>query len=207
MSVSNLIRWAGPANMVSGLLVALGFVLHPPDEVATVSTAMWMVAHVLLVLSLVIGVLGLFGLYARQPQESGMLGLVGFLLIFMGMASFLGITYYEAFINPAVAASDPAFVESQMAGVLPGPLMVILPLSGVSFSLGWLLFGLGLLRAGILPRWAIILTIIGGIAFGLGPVFSLIVAKITAVVFGAGVIWLGYALWTEAGQVNRPGKV
>jgi hypothetical protein len=200
MSASNLIRWAGPANIVGGLLVALGFVLHPPEEAAAVSTGMWVVSHTLLVLSLVIGILGLIGLYARQIQETGALGLIGFLLIFLSMTSFLGITYFEAFINPAVAASDPAFVESQMAGVLPGPLMVILPVSGLCFGLGWLLFGLGLIRAGILPRWAAIVTIIGAIPFGLGPLFPAIVGVIAAVVFGAGAIWLGYALWAEAGE-------
>lgn len=92
-----------------------------------------------------------------------------------------------------------------MAGVLPGPLMIILPVSGIFFSLGWLLWGIGLVQANILPRWAAIVTITGAIPFGLGPLFPPMVGVIFAVVFGAGVIWLGYALWSEAGQkITQP---
>jgi hypothetical protein len=204
MLSSNLIRWAGLANIVGGLLVALGFILHPPEEAAAVSTSMWAISHLILVISTIFGMLGVFGLYARQSEETKLLGLTGFILVFVGTALFLGITYYAAFIEPVLAAKAPEFVESSFSGRPIGALAVVLPLMGLLFSLGWLLLGIGTIRTNILPRWAAILTIIGSVPFGLVPLF--IVTKIAAVVFGLGIIWLGYALWSEKRAMTTPAK-
>ncbi len=206
MSSSNLIRWSGLANVVGGLLVGLGFILHPPEEAASVSTGLWTIAHALLLASLLFGILGLFGLYASQSIQTRTLGLIGFILIFIGMASFLGITYFETFINPVLVGKAPEFVESQFAGELPGALAVVLPLSGMLFSLGWLLFGIATIQANILPRWAAILAIVGGVPFGVDPVLPEIVGTIAAVVFGLGAIWLGYALWSGAAEKTTQPK-
>jgi len=63
--------------------------------------------------------------------------------------------------------------------------------------LGPLLFGIATLRAGILSRWA------AGV-FGFGSVSSLAFALIppaleplATVPVGIGLVWLGYALWSE----------
>jgi hypothetical protein len=58
-------------------------------------------------------------------------------------------------------------------------------------------FGVAIIRAGILPKWAAGLAIIGSVPVGLTPVVPLLVAKTGAVVFGLGYVWLGYALWSE----------
>jgi hypothetical protein len=80
---STLIRWAGLTGIGSGLLVGLGFILHPPNEAAAVSTSLWSIAQALLVLSLLCGIPALFGLYARQSEATKLLGLIGFVLIFL----------------------------------------------------------------------------------------------------------------------------
>ena len=201
MSGSNLIRWAGLANVVSGVLIALGFILHPPavvGEVAAVSSSLWAIAHLLLLVSLMLGILGLFGLYARQVEETGVLGLIGFILVFISTASFVGIAYFEAFIDPLLAVEAPEFVEARFAGEISrGAFDVIVLLTGLLLILGWLLFGIGIIRAGILPRWAAVLALIGAVPIGLLPLLPFIIVKIGAVVFGLGLVWLGYALWSE----------
>lgn len=85
-----------------------------------------------------------------------------------------------------------------MTGGLGGPLSTLIPLNGLAFSLGWLLFGIATARAGVLPRWAAILAVIGGVPFGVAPgLVPALVGKFAAIVFGLGVIGLGYALWSE----------
>ena len=199
MSGSNLIRWAGLSLLVSGVLVALGFILHPPEEVAAVSSSLWAIAHLLVLVSFWLGMLSLFGLYARQVAETGVLGLIGFILVFITMASLTGIIYFEAFIDPVLAVEAPEFVEARFAGEISrGAFDVIVLLTGLLLILGWLLFGIGIIRAGILPRWAAVLALIGAVPIGLLPLLpSFIIVKIFAVVFGLGLAWLGYALWSE----------
>ena len=51
--------------------------------------------------------LALTGLYARQVPESGNLGLVGYLVAFLGTMLVAGNWWYEAFIGPALREQAP----------------------------------------------------------------------------------------------------
>lgn len=198
MSGSNFIRWTGLSLLVSGVLVALGTILHPPGEFADFDWSLSTIAHSLVLVSLWLVILGLFGLYARQVEETGVLGLIGFILVFITTASFAGLIYFEAFIQPVLAVEAPEFVEGVFAGEsYGGALDVILPPTGLLLILGWLLFGIGIIRAGILPRWAAVLALIGAVPLGIAPLLPLIIVKIGGVVVGLGLVWLGYALWSE----------
>ncbi|MDP8950462.1 MAG: hypothetical protein M3N00_09560, partial [Actinomycetota bacterium] len=59
--------------------------------------------------------------------------------------------------------------------------------SYVLAALGWLLFGVATLRAGVYPRWAAIVLIVGAVLLGL-PVPGL------EIVLAVAVSWLGFAL-------------
>lgn len=199
MSSSVLYRWAGYALIIGAILLVVGEWMHPANAAANVTTGAWATSHDLLLLALLFGIAGLFGLYARQAKETKGLGFIGFLLIFIAMTLLVGIVYFEAFINPVLAKEAPAFVEKVFAGQVGGPVMTVLPLTGFAFSLGWLLFGWATARAGVLPRTAAWLAVVGGFVFGLEPLFESVpyVAKLAALVFGVGTLWLGYALTAE----------
>ena len=78
-----------------------------------------------------------------------------------------------------------------------GALASLWSLTDVLFLLGGLAFGVATLRAGSLSRWAAGL-FTAGIASA--PVFGLLppaLEPLVAVPIGAGLAWLGYALWSE----------
>jgi hypothetical protein len=81
-----------------------------------------------------------------------------------------------------------------MLGGQMSPLNTILPLTGLAFVVGWLLFGIATARAGVYPRTAAILALVGGIPVGLTPLVPQAIAKIGAIVFGIGIAWLSNAL-------------
>jgi len=124
--------------------------------------------------------LGLVGLYVRQSEVAGILGLIGFLVAFLGMVlvSALGVEGVEG----------------------------VAPLA----SLGWALFGVASLRAGIYPRVAAVLLIISAVFSGMFSllIVALIVGPSSILVYvgvGAGIVlnaviaWLGYALFLRRG--------
>jgi len=197
MSSSSLIRWGGLLSVVAGVLAAVGTILLPAEDAVVVSGSLSANAHVLLVASLLFVILALFALYARQVKETGVLGMIGFLAAFTGSGLLFGFTYVEAFIFPVFATEAPEALETVFAVPPSGALAAVLPLTGLLFALGWLLFGIAIIRAGILPRWGAVLAIIGAVPLGLAPLFPPIVTNIAAVVFGLGLIWLGNALWSE----------
>ena len=83
-----------------------------------------------------------------------------------------------------------------IAAVRPSPKS---PLSTAAcFILGFLLFGIMLLRVAALPRAGAVLLTLGAPLLGLGPLsLPLILPQAGSVLFGAGQIWLGVALYKK----------
>jgi len=200
MSASKVTRWAGLSAVVAGVLLVVTQIIHPERDPSSVATSSWAIAHSLELGVGVFGLLGISGLYARQVEEAGLLGLVGFLMFFVALAIFANLAFFEAFILPLLATEAPQFTAGFLglfAGGALGALGPILLLAGLLFSFGGLLFGIAILRAGILPRWAAIVLIIGVVGALVGPLLGEVVGRITVVTVGLGLAWLGYALWSE----------
>ena len=145
------------------------------------------------------------GLYARQVEESGWLGLVGFLLFTVWMTLSSGFSFVEAFILPGLATVSPAFIAGWMGMFIGAPSAVdlgILPMlwniSGPIYILGPVLFGIATFRARVLPRWAGALLALNAV---LVPVGALVPfeyqLKMIMLPMGLALAWLGYALWAE----------
>jgi hypothetical protein len=74
-------------------------------------------------------------------------------------------------------------------------------LTYVLTSLGWLLFGVATLRAGVYSRAAAILLIIGAL-------ISFIPLPLTEVILAVAIAWLGFDLITERGvSDDQPARV
>lgn len=196
---SDFVRWSGLAAMVGGALSIFGEILNlfayssrePLSEIVT--TAPYIVESLLFLLGAVLVLFSLFGLHNRQSQAAGSLGVVGFLVAFLGSALWLAIHWTFTFIAPYVAGEAPEVVD--------GGVPLALPLSGLIFSLGWLLFGLAALRARVYPRVAAILLMVGAI-------LGFIPLPLSTVPLFVAVAWLGYALFTgKDASAAQPSRV
>lgn len=199
MSYSSLLRWSGLAALVGGGLLAilsiLEFILFggQPGSAAVMSGA-WIVVEVSWILAAVLIILGLAGLYGRQAERAGSLGLIGFLLAVTGTVMASGVDWSAAFVGPWLARiGSPEILDAEPSGSMLAGFL----LSYGLWVLGWLLFGLASLRAGVLPRGPALLLIVGAVlAFAMG----VLEIPFELVVFGAAVAWMGYALWSGAGE-------
>lgn len=195
MSFLALMRWCGLAALVGGVLIVFGDVVGLTlggDFAEAATTGSFVVQQLLLLLGTVLVLFGLFGLYVSQSEAAGALGIVGFLLAFLGTALVAGISWSQAFITPFVATAAPELLEVENFAF---------PLTFLIFAVGWVLFGVATLRTGIYPRAAAIVLIIGAVLLFVG--FLLPAA---AFVFGIGVAWLGFHLFAEKGadEVQPP---
>jgi hypothetical protein len=203
-TASKLIRWAGLSAMVAGMFYVLVGLFHPPNVLSSVTTTQWAIVHVLAIAMCFFGILGMVGLYAKQAEKSGWLGLAGFLLFSLWFAFILGFSFVETFILPSLATEAPKVVDgflgmftSTASEINFGILPTIWTLTAPLYMLGGLLFGIATFRAGILPRWAGGLFVIGT---ALAPVAALLPLEHqpkVAVPVGIALAWLGYALWSE----------
>jgi hypothetical protein len=72
-TAANLIRWAGLAAMLSGILFIVIQTIHPLDVLSSVTTTQWAIAHYVGIAMCFFGLLGMAGLYARQVEAAGWL--------------------------------------------------------------------------------------------------------------------------------------
>ena len=199
MSTAKLIRWSGLISILAGVLYALGAILHPAGEdIAAYASPNWVPAHQVYWTAAMLMLFGLVGLYARQVEETGWLGLVGFVLAFIGTVLVDSIFLMASTVIHSVALQAPALFDQAAAPPTFGVLVVVL-----GYILGYILFGIATMRAGVLPRWSGLLLIIGSAMFMISEAVSLsvslshLIVTIGDVIFGAGFIWMGFALWSE----------
>ncbi len=205
ITTSSLIRWAGLSAMVAGIIyVVVVGMFHQANIVSSVTTTQWAIVHALATAMCFFFLLGITGLYARQVKEAGWLGLAGFLLYSLSWVLTVPFTFAEVTILPLLATEAPTLAEgfigsfnSSAGDTNFGVLANIWTLTGTLYILGGLLFGIATFRAGILPRLAAGLLVVGSV---LSPVAALLPPEHepkVAVPVGIALAWLGYALWSE----------
>ena len=149
-SSSDLIRWGGLAALVGGVLFVVGDLLGltlGADFAQAAASGTFVLQQLVFLLGTVLVLFGLFGLYVSQSEAAGILGLFGFLVALLGMALLSGFSWAQAFVVPLIATQSPALLETEPLGSI---------LSFVTFTVGWLVFGIATLRAGVYPRAAAI---------------------------------------------------
>jgi hypothetical protein len=186
--------------------------MHPAGAgLAAYHNPNWVPAHLLGWVSVMLMQLGLVGLYGRQVEEMAWLGLVGFVLAFIGTAFAGAIQFLESTVLPLVAAqASTIFVQART----PPPYAV--PLLALGFGLGYVLFGIATMRAGVLPRWSGLLLSIGVFLFIFAEVIreALHLSGVVPYVIGTSgqgvmalsLVWMGYALWREKREPVRRGS-
>lgn len=208
MLLSKLTRWAGLALLLAGVLIAVPVVLHP-DETADPSallTNSWLIIHSIFIVGNVLSILGLMGLYARHAQALGRIGLMGFILITMGSALFVGVLMIDSYVVPALAADIKTRPLLDEAGLLfGGPLGLVFMISGLIFSLGAILTGLTIMRTSVMPRWAG-LFLLGGPLLAFTPPLPHLAGVVGGALMGISFVGLGYALWSGLPEPTRQFK-
>ncbi len=200
VTTSKLIRWAGLSALAAGIIFAGIQPLHPP-----VNTSAFIIITFFKIAMPIFGLLGIIGLYARQVEETGWLGLAGYLLLTIYYAVQMYISFLESTILPLLTTVAPTFVESALglaSGTSPtmnlGSLTTVYSLVSILYLFGLLLFGIAMFRARILPRWAAALLALSGPLAGI--MFTLLphqLDRLTSIPMGIAMVWLGYALFSE----------
>ncbi len=199
-----LIRWSGLAALLAGTIYAGIQPIHPPDFLPSVTTTAWAIIMPIKLLMCLLFLLGFTGIYARQIEETGRLGLIGYLMLGLSWALQTAFIFTEAFILPVLATSTPKYVESLLGLVngFPGEMNIgalpaIYGLVGVTYILGGLLFGIATFNARVLPRWTGGLLVIANI---LTPAVALLphtIQRYAAIPVGIAMIGMGLSLFSN----------
>ena len=194
----NTVRWGGLAAMLGGALLVVSALLIASmprgcigDECAARPMRDTGTVGALLMLALLLVVIGMAGLVirARNAGRFGVLGKTGATVGAVGVALPVIGSLIQGILYDGDYPLMPYFV-------IPGVLALVV---------GFVLLGIAVLRARVLPRWAAVLLVVGSLAMlGFNDQNA---QALMAVPFGVAWMAVGYVLWSDregtAGQAVR----
>jgi hypothetical protein len=200
------LRLSGLSCILGGLFIAAFVLTHPWGQfvgAGIARTAQWRTAHSFHFIGAVFALAGLIGIYTAVRGKLGGLGIAGFIISFIGNGLFLGTGMITAFIWPMLADHAPATVEpgGPIFGVPTSALAFVL--TAATIAVGYVLFGISLLRAGTFPAAAVVALVAGAILGNVPPYpFSPMPwagLVLGGVLYGGALAWLGAILWRKGG--------
>jgi hypothetical protein len=202
--LSRFVRMGAWAAIVSGLALVVSLLMEwlvvPHERLGSeaVLTSSYQVSSGLRLLGIVLLLWALIGIYGRQSRAAGTFGLWAFVVVFLGAALVAGNTWAEVFVWPTLAQVAPGMVPGGFTTEASSYMAAGLTLSFPLFGIGMILFGVATFRAGVYPRWAAVLLIIGiPVTMFLDPTAGTFQESIGQMLWGIAVAALGwYALRT-----------
>lgn len=202
---TTLSRAAGAAAVVAGLIFIGVQINHPHSDVTSVTTTEWAVRNSLKVLMAALALAGITGMYLRQVKRTGVLGLLGYLLLAAGYLLIMGTAFLAAYVVPSLADIAPGYVNDVLAAATNGSakgdiglLQGVIRVQGIAYLAGGLVFGIALFRARVLARWAAALLAAGGVVSVVLSIMPDAFYRFLAFPNGIAMVGLGYSLWRAA---------
>jgi hypothetical protein len=207
---SNLIRFTGIAAILAGTIFIGIQPVHPADVVESTTSASWGPIMALKTAFAILGLVGITGVYARQVEKSGLLGLVGYVVLALFFTFQMPLAFIEAVVLPPLSTVAPGYVTGVLGAISGaasevniGAFPAIFAALGALYLVGGVLFGIATFRAGVLPRWAGGLLVFATLVTLAGPLLGHPLDRILAVPMGLALVWLGYSLWSDRQAVAR----
>ena len=210
-----LSRAAGISAAIAGTLFIAVQIGHPAMDVPAVTTTDWFVRSAAKALMSALALAGITGMYLRQVRQTGILGLLGYVLFAAGYLLMLSIEVVAAAVLPVLAHVAPGYVADVLAvafGGTPtegiGAMQAVFAAGSAGYLAGGCLFGIALFRARVLARWAAALLAAGTVATLALAVLPESFNRPLAIPTGVALIGLGISLWrtqrATAGDAPAP---
>jgi hypothetical protein len=199
-SFRRLIRAAGAAAIVSGLLDIVYFAAHPPGGEPPAAHAVngWYAPlHGLEILGQLSFLLAITGMYLVQSRATGRLGFAGYVLLLVGTIFVIGTLWGDGFFSPVLASKAPGLLDHGR-DLYVGALFWASGAMVGTITLGFVMFGVASFRARVFPRTAVAMMTLGGVIVPLPPppysTLPWVVFVAGAIILAVGLIAMGLAL-------------
>lgn len=204
ITTTKLTQAAGIAAATAGSIFIAVQINHPAFNTYVSDTHEWVLRCSAKAVMTVLALAGITGMYLRQARQMKAVGLVGFVVFALGYLLMFCTEMIAVTVLPGLTHSNPSFVNDVVvasgggkAHASIGNLQTLFNLTGACYMLGGLLFGIALLRAHILPRWASVLLAVSTVATAALKVLPMSFNRPMAVPEGVALIALGVSLWRE----------
>ena len=197
----------------AGLLFIAVQINHPLLDAAFVTTTEYAVRETMKIFMAVFSLIGITGMYLRQVRQTGVLGLIGYVVLGVGYLAIFSIQVVGCVrppnpcrqCSPATSTtSSPWPPAAPRVGDI-GPMQILIQVGGFAYIVGGIIFGIALFRANVLARWAAALLAVGAVATLATSLLPELNQRLFAIPVSVALIGLGYSLWREQRTPNaRP---
>jgi hypothetical protein len=153
----------------------------------------------------ILALAGFAGMFLHNRKRFGAVGVGGYVLLSIGYLAMFANQCIVGFVLPTVARTSPGYVQDYLDAAMGGSPKAdighaseLFLITGIGYSIGGLLFGVALFRAGVLARWASALFAVGTLsAFALAALpesFS----RPFAVPVAVALVGLGISMWRQS---------
>lgn len=193
-------------NVFSGIALLVYWyafaIFMPYQELSTtlailVKNRHWQWINGLGVLAALAGLLGQAGIYIFQLPLANSFTVAGFFVATLGIALLLGSMLWDTILWPILVKHDETLLSFQGPVYQSKTFVPYFVISGLIYSAGFVLVGIGVVQVNILPVVAGFLFAVGAPLFGLGAMFGkyqVYPRTAGATLMGAGLFWVGWAM-------------
>ncbi len=162
-----------------------------PAELAGIPHELW---HVPGMIALPLALLGLVAVYLGQADETGSVGLWGFVLLFIGMTvGAIYSTLFHGLFLPAIESIETGLFETLVDNTTPAQFYRGVVVQALGLGLGAILFGAATIRGKVFPSTAGWLFIAAALFAAANQVFAA-GQLVSRTLFAVSFVWFGLSL-------------
>jgi hypothetical protein len=201
------ITFSGILNIIAGALLIFywyAFALFMPYKELSTTLALlvehrnWVWINAIGVLGAIVGLLGQAGILAVQIDQASWVGVAGYFVASTGTVLLIGTMLWETVLWPIVVKHDRGLLDFNGPLYRSKTFMPFFIVSGLIYSIGYILVGAGIMQTDIFPWMGGVLLAVGAPTFGLGSMFGkyqVYPRSIGVSLLSVGLIWLGVAMF------------
>jgi hypothetical protein len=210
MHISTLQKIGG-GSLILGSLLLLAYsilfpLLLPVSEMSTDFTLLvldpnWLRLALVALTGVILMVFGFAAVYSKIFEESGLVGLLGFIFLEIAYIMQACKVTWELFLWPVIASHQATLFLLRDFVIKNSALVVTFRwIAGITIFLGIIFFCIALIRSKSFPKHGGILIFIGAFMYGLGPFLSVIAAMAGIFILSIGCTIVGYRLMTKQAE-------
>lgn len=194
-------------NIAAGVFLLIywfAFALFMPYKELSTTLALlvehrnWVWINTIGVLGALFGLLGQAGILAVQGQQASLVGVAGYFVASAGTVLLIGTMIWETVLWPIIVKHDRDLLNFNGPLYQSKTFVPFFVISGLIYSLGYILVGVGIMQTGILPWMGGLLLAVGAPTFGLGSMFGkyqVYPRSIGVTLMSVGLFWIGVVMF------------
>ena len=202
----NFLHISGLINVIAGVTLIVywyAFALFLPYRKLSTTLSIlvknrnWTWINGLGVFGALSGLLGQAGIYVIQAANTNLYASFGFYIASAGTTLLIGTMLWETILWPILVKHEETLLDFQGPIYTSKTFFPFFIVAGLIYSLGYILVGIGIVQADVLPRAAGYLLAVGAPTFGLGAIFGKAQGYVRSAgitLMSGGLIWLGLVM-------------